>query len=120
MSEFTGISYRSPRRRAQWAIALLVLVALVSAASAAFDLSERNLLQRFKDGERVTLQELEASDDRQAPAATVFLVFFIVSAITFVFWFDLTYRNLYAMRVQGLEYSRKWAWLRDGQLSEYC
>ncbi len=111
MAAQTSMSYRSPRRRARWAIALLVLVALVSAVAAASDLAERDLLQHLKDGERITLQELEASDDRQGLIATIYLGLYLLSAITFLFWFYLTYRNLYALGVEGLEYSPKWTWL---------
>ncbi len=39
MAAQTGIPYRSPRRRAQWAVAVLALMVLPSAVSVAFDLA---------------------------------------------------------------------------------
>jgi len=111
MTTHRQLAFRSPRQRAYWAIALLVLIALLSVVSLVANLSERELLQRIKDGDRVTLEEVSANDDRQAAIARLSLTAFVASAFTFIFWFFLTYRNLYALGVRGLRYSAKWTWL---------
>jgi hypothetical protein len=107
----TSASYRMPNRRAQWATAFLVIIAIVGVVSVVSDLMERDLIQRMRDGGEVTLQEAEASDDRQAAIAVIQLGLLIVSAITFLMWLYLARLNLDAFGVEGVRFAPRWTWL---------
>src|SRR4029453_16479096 len=63
------------------------------------DVSQAQLLGRIMDGQRVTLAEAVASDDRVGGTSGVFLIGFIPAAIGFLLWQSRTYGNIIAMGV---------------------
>jgi len=87
-----------------------LLVVIITDVVAVFSgIAEVGLVSRMINGEFVTLEEAEASDDRQAAVAVAQLAVLIVTAILFLVWIYRAYRNLSALGASGLEYSGKWA-----------
>jgi hypothetical protein len=107
----TGTGYTSPRHRAQWAIAILGLVIVVTILAVLTEYSRRDLMHRIRDREDVTVQEAQKSDDRASLMAMIQAGALLLSAVTFLAWLYLAYRNLYAFGAEGLEYSPRWTWL---------
>ncbi|MBL8156364.1 MAG: DUF4328 domain-containing protein [Anaerolineae bacterium] len=108
-------AYRSPRRRAQWAMALIALIAIASLILVVFRISERNLLVDLSTGNISTnsLRLAQESDQRIASISTVLFVLNLLTVIPFLMWFNRSYRNLLAFGATGLRYgqSPNWAWI---------
>ena len=109
-----GPSQPSPAFSSCQVLARLVVVALlvviITDVVAVFSgIAEVRLVSRVINGEFVTLEEAEASDDRQAAVAAVQLAVLIVTAILFLVWIYRAYRNLSALGASGLRYSANWA-----------
>ena len=102
-------AYRPVRRRARWAVGLLVLSLLTDLLAVVFGVSERGVLTRMADGELVPPGEVSASDDRQLGIAFAQGVVFVATAVAFLAWFVRAYANLEALGARDLRYGRRWS-----------
>lgn len=108
-------AYRSPQRRAQWAIALIALIAIGSLIAVVFRIHERNLLVDLstRNISANFLQLVQESDQRISSISTVLAVLNLLTVIPFLMWFNRSYRNLLAFGATDLRYGRSpnWAWI---------
>ncbi len=101
--------YSSTRGLTQIVVAALALVALLELVSIVSDFAEIRLLTRAINGELVTRNEAQSSDDRQQLLAIATLIATIGTGVVFLAWMHRSYRNLPALRASGLKFSPGWA-----------
>jgi hypothetical protein len=95
--------------RARWATIALAAVILVDLAAIWSDWLEIDLMNRVIDGEDVPLEDLEASDDRQAVVGILQFLLLVITAFFFIRWFHAAYSNLRALGQTDLRYGTGWA-----------
>jgi hypothetical protein len=104
--------YRPLRRQGLYARMALAAMAAVDLLAVFSDLREYFLLERLET-DLVTVEELEASDQRQLAVAGAQFVVFAFSAAFFIAWLHRAHGNLYAIGAQYPRYSRGtaiWSW----------
>lgn len=94
--------------RAKVAIVVLGLVLLVDINALLADLNQISVIDSVIARERITLAEVEASDNRFATAGVLQIVAALVAAITFLLWFSRAYRNSARMGSRP-RYAHGWA-----------
>lgn len=95
--------------RAKVATALIALVMLAAVGSLWADIQQLDLLNKAAAGERITLVDAQASDDRVATTALIYTIVSVLAGITFLLWYSLAYRNIEALGVSRPRWGRKWA-----------
>jgi hypothetical protein len=108
--DFEG--YRPLRRRGLYARMALAAMAAVDLLAVLSDLREYFLLERLET-DLVTVDELEASDQRQLAVAAAQFVVFAFAAAFFIAWLHRAHGNLPALGAQYPRYSRGtaiWSW----------
>jgi hypothetical protein len=105
----SSLPFSSCEVLARFVVAALVLVIITDIAGVVCRIAELQLIDRMINGEFVTMDEAEASDDRQAVVGGFQLVFWVVTAILFLVWIYRAHRNLPALGASGLKYSPGWA-----------
>ncbi len=100
------VSLLARSRRVTVLFAVIILVSLVAVVS---DYIEINLLSRIQAGEAFTLEEAEASDNRQATIGIIQMAMFAVTVVVFLMWIHRAYKNLPALRGRLPKYSPGWA-----------
>ena len=105
-----GRRYRPPGRLATaLTCALVALVGLAAAATAA-SLANDRLLSRVDDAPTsVTTAELVAADDRSTVLWILVFVSFVATGIVFIAWTRRLYRNLVPLGRMDLRFSEGWA-----------
>ena len=102
-----GDGYESPIGRARKARWLLGLVIAVDVLMVVFLAMQRSLLDRGPFG--FTQSEWNASNSRIGAVAVVDLLLLAVTAILFLRWVHLSYRNLRELRTGHLRFTPGWA-----------
>jgi hypothetical protein len=90
-------------------IGLLCLVIVVDLVALWADTVQLGLLTDIRDGERVSLEELTASDDRVTTVGLLQSGSYIACAIAFLIWYARAYRNIERLGARGSFRSRRWA-----------
>ena len=85
-----------------WIVMALDIVALVSSYF------QYSLLQGVINGGEISMEAAEANDSRERLVAIVYLIAYVISAITFIMWFRRAYFNLH-QKIHTLEHSEGWA-----------
>ena len=98
-------AYSSPKTRANWAQALLVIYGVVSAVLIISTLAEVRMVQRVLDGAFVSEADLLANDSRQAAIGSLAFVAFILTAVLFLTWLHRVSKNLPGIGVSGQKFS---------------
>lgn len=99
---------RSNEKRASIALLLIWIVTGLEFLSLVSSVMQYNLLQFASHGGEVTVEAANANNLREQMIAIVYLVAFIISAITFILWFRRAYFNLH-QKVRNLSFSEGWA-----------
>ncbi len=99
--------YESPAARAWIVIIVLALVIVADLVAVISDVSEVRLLQRAQT-ERISFEEADANDVRQAAISAVQLVLFIGAAVAFIAWLNRMYRNAIALAPPNPRYAVWW------------
>ncbi len=99
--------YQSPAARAWVAIIVLALIVAADVVAIVSDVSEVRLLQRAQT-ERISFEEADANDVRQAAISAVQLVLFICGAVFFIAWLKRMYRNARAIAPPEPRYAEWW------------
>lgn len=99
---------RTNTRRSKNAILLIWIVLTIQVILCISSYFELNLLQTILDGGYISLTEAESNDSRQQIIAVLFIIIYIISAITFIQWFRRAYFNLHIL-VKGLSHTEGWA-----------
>ncbi len=95
-------------QRATNAILLILIVLALMIANLISSYMQYDLLQIVANGGSVTMEALEANDTRESIVGIVYLIVYLISAITFIMWFRRAYFNLH-QKVSGLAHSEGWA-----------
>ncbi len=95
-------------QRAKIAITLIWIVLAMDIISIISDCFQFYLLQTVSNGGEITTENATANDLRVRIIAIVYLVIFIISAITFIQWFRRAYFNLH-IKAEYLNHSEGWA-----------
>ena len=95
-------------QRARMAINLIWISLIMEMISLVSDYFQYNLLQAADRGDDISDAALIANDMRQQIVAIVYLIVFIISAVTFIQWFRRAYYNLHT-KVSYLSHSEGWA-----------
>jgi Domain of unknown function (DUF4328) len=90
-------------------IGLLCLVIVADLVALWADTLQLGLLTDVRDGERVSLEELTASDDRVMTVGLLQTGTYIACAIAFLIWYARAYGNLERLGARGEFRSRRWA-----------
>lgn len=85
-----------------WIVMAIELVALISKCF------QYNLLQTAVNGGFITTDEAIANDTTEQTIAILYLIVYIISAVTFIQWFRRAYYNLH-LKTEFLSHSEGWA-----------
>ncbi|WP_052259544.1 DUF4328 domain-containing protein [Flavobacterium sp. KMS] len=85
-----------------WIVMAIELVALIS------KYFQYNLLQTAVNGGVITTDEAIANDTTEQTIAILYLIVYIISAVTFIQWFRRAYYNLH-LKTEFLSHSEGWA-----------
>jgi len=91
-------------QREKTAILLIRFVLLLEIISAFSGLLQYNLLNSFQIGSEISEETINANDLREQIISIIYLIVYIISAITFIRWFRRAYYNL-SLRAFRLSYS---------------
>ena len=95
-------------QRSKTAILLIWIVLFIEIVSSVFDYFQLNLLQSVLEGQFISDQIVDSNDNRQQIISILFLIVYIISAITFIQWFRRAYFNLHIL-VKKLTHTEGWA-----------
>lgn len=95
-------------QRSKNAILLIWIVLTIEIITCVSNYFQLNLLQTILDGGFISPMEADSNDTRQQMIAIVFLIAYIISAVTFIQWFRRAYFNLHTL-VKGLSNTEGWA-----------
>jgi hypothetical protein len=104
-----GEPARPLRQLGNAVIGLLCLVIVVDLVALWADTVQLGLLTDVRDGRRVSLEELTASDDRVMTVGLLQTGTYIACAIAFLIWYARAYANLERLGARGEFRSRRWA-----------
>jgi hypothetical protein len=90
-------------------VGLLAVVIVVNLVALWADLVQLGLVTDVRDGQRVSLEELTASDDRVMTIGLLQGGTYIACMIAFLIWYGRAYRNLERLGARGLEWGKRWA-----------
>jgi hypothetical protein len=90
-------------------VALLAAVVVVDLVAVGSSVAELNLLDRVEAGELVGDSELEDNDARQGAIGLVQVAFLIATAVFFIRWLRLAYRNTDVVAPGVRRYGHGWA-----------
>lgn len=94
--------------RAKTAISLISVVMVLDVIAFISHGMQYNLLCALEDGKDVLSSEIDSNDKRESFIGILYMLFYIISAITFIQWFRRAYYNLH-QRVDNCIYSEGWA-----------
>lgn len=95
-------------QRARMAMILVGIVTIIEVITLVSGWMQHQLLSKAMNGESITMEEANANDLRVQILAILFMVAYIISAITFILWFRRAYFNLH-QKTQYLKFSEGWA-----------
>ena len=101
--------YSSPMSKADWASAFLLIVILITAASAYFTFQEIDLLERILEGEHVSEAEALSSDERIMFVGILWLGAYIIAGVFFFIWLHRACKNLDYLEVVDTRFTPGWA-----------
>jgi hypothetical protein len=95
-------------QRAKNAITLIWIVLAMEIVSLVSGYFQYDLLQTAANGAEISMETATANDTREQIIAIVFLIAYIISAVTFIQWFRRAYFNLH-LKVNHLSHTEGWA-----------
>jgi hypothetical protein len=99
---------RPNNERAGLAMKLIWVVLAMEIVSLFSGYMQYSLLQEVNHGGEISMEKANANDTREQMIAIVYLITYIISAVTFIQWFRRAYFNLH-QRVNFLLYTEGWA-----------
>ncbi|AYN04196.1 DUF4328 domain-containing protein [Flavobacterium sp. 140616W15] len=99
---------RPNEQRAKNAMLLIWIVLSINIVSLISNFLQYNLLHTVANGGFITPDEANANDSTQQIILIIYLIFFIISGVTFIQWFRRAYYNLH-LKVDNLSHSEGWA-----------
>lgn len=95
-------------QRAKNAIILIWIMLALDIISVISGYFQYDLLQMAANGNEISIEQANANDTREQIIGLLYLIAFIISAVTFIQWFRRAYYNLH-LRVTNLSYTEGWA-----------
>ena len=95
-------------QRAKNAITLIWIVLALEIVSLISGYFQYDLLQTAANGGEISTETANANDTREQIIGIVYLIAFVISAVTFIQWFRRAYFNLH-LRVNHLSQTEGWA-----------
>jgi hypothetical protein len=103
--------YRSTQTSSMVVRALLALMSVVSAIRIAHAVTQLELFDRIKHAGAFTLAEAEASDERAALIAGLWLLLFLATGIAWIVWQARTSKNARALGTEYMQFGpNAWGW----------
>lgn len=102
------IHLKSNEQRAKNAILLIWIVLIIEIISFISGYFQYNLIKIVALGEEISTEAADANDIREQIIGIIYLIAFIISAITFIKWFRRAYYNLH-IKVNKLTFNEGWA-----------
>lgn len=99
---------RPNEQRAKNAVLLIWICLMLEIVNFISSFFQYILLQNAANGEAISIEEANSNDLREQVVAVVFIIAYIISAVTFIMWFRRAYYNLH-LRVNRLSHSEGWA-----------
>lgn len=101
-------SLRPNGQRAKYAITLIWIVLALEVLSLISGYFQYDLLQTVANGGEISIEAANANDLREQFIAIIYLIVYIISAVTFIQWFRRAYYNLH-QKVTYLSHTEGWA-----------
>lgn len=95
-------------QRAKNAIILIWIMLALDIISLISGYFQFDLLQMAANGNEISIEQANANDTREQVISLLYLIAYIISAVTFIQWFRRAYYNLH-LRVTNLSYTEGWA-----------
>ncbi|MGS4344462.1 DUF4328 domain-containing protein [Myroides odoratus] len=95
-------------QRAKNAIILIWIMLALDIISVISGYFQYDLLQMVANGNEISIEQANANDSREQIISLLYLIAYIISAVTFIQWFRRAYYNLH-LRVTNLSYTEGWA-----------
>ncbi|MBB1139013.1 DUF4328 domain-containing protein [Myroides sp. WP-1] len=95
-------------QRAKNAIILIWIMLILEVISLISGYFQYDLLQVVANGGEISIERANANDTREQIIGLLYLITYIISAVTFIQWFRRAYYNLH-QRVSNLSHSEGWA-----------
>jgi hypothetical protein len=99
---------RPNEQRAKNAITLIWIVLAIEIISLISGYFQYDLLQSASNGEEISMEFATANDTREQVVGIVYIIAYLISAVTFIQWFRRAYFNLH-LRADVLSYTEGWA-----------
>lgn len=99
---------RPNTQRARNAIILIWIVLVLEIVSFASGYAQYNLLDMAANGSPISPEDADANDLREQVVAIIYMIFYIISIVTFIQWFRRAYFNLH-LKVSSLSHTEGWA-----------
>ncbi|MBA7477747.1 hypothetical protein ES707_13161 [subsurface metagenome] len=103
------VPFESGHYRTQWVTFFLASLVLIGIIAVSFDYLEIQLINKIISGDFFTIEEVYASDNRQATIGFFYLALFVITGILFLMWIHRAHRNLPSLGNTNLKYSPGWA-----------
>jgi len=94
--------------RAKQAVTLIWIVLVLEIISLISGYFQYDLIQTALNGGEISTEAATANDLRERLIAIIYLIVYIISAVTFIQWFRRAYYNLH-QKVKYLSYAEGWA-----------
>jgi len=95
-------------QRAKNAVMLIWIVLVLEIVSFISGYLQYDLLQSVANGGEISSDTATANDSREQIIAILYMITYLISAITFILWFRRAYYNLH-LKVKYLSYTEGWA-----------
>jgi len=95
-------------QRAKNAITLIWIVLTFEIVAFVSGYFQYDLLQVVANGGEISTQTANSNDTREQIISVIYIIFYIISAVTFIQWFRRAYFNLH-QKVTNLSHSEGWA-----------
>ncbi|MDR0232193.1 MAG: DUF4328 domain-containing protein [Dysgonamonadaceae bacterium] len=99
---------RPNEQRAKNAILLIWIVLALEIVNLTSSYMQYDLLQTVANGGFTSDEAAEANDTREGLLGMIYLIAYLISAVTFIMWFRRAYFNLH-QKVNTLQFSEGWA-----------
>jgi hypothetical protein len=101
-------SLRPNEQRAKNAITLIWIVLVLDLISLISGYFQYDLLQTVSNGGEISTETATANDTREQIIGIIYLIAYIISAVTFIQWFRRAYFNLH-LKINYLNHTEGWA-----------
>ena len=103
------MKYLKPnKKRAKNAIIIIWIVLTLEIVSLISEYFQYDLLQAAANGGEISIETATANDTREQIIGIIYLIAYIISAVTFIQWFRRAYYNLH-LKVNHLSQAEGWA-----------